>query len=275
MALERALRQSLIEALGPHFQSVSKRDSYLDAAFYGESFRHRLPATELSISGQDYAGQLVGVLDGRYQRTDADDAYTLVRLLDTIAADLSGDPSRRLSALAALVQRHYDVPPPPNPRPAAPYSAPPSQQATQSGATPLTPTNAAPAPHAAPTRLHGDKALQRNAAYEACVKQAERNVQTWMIIGMLPVLAVTGMLVAAVVNMFLASSMLSFVISAAGVLIFSGLIAYDTQRIKDAYVAGFGSREMETKAAVWSALALYINFINLLQFLLMILGNRQ
>ncbi|MCA8906524.1 MAG: Bax inhibitor-1/YccA family protein [Rhodospirillaceae bacterium] len=89
------------------------------------------------------------------------------------------------------------------------------------------------------------------------------------------IMGLIGLLVAAVVNMFLASSMLSFVISAAGVLIFSGLIAYDTQRIKDAYVAGFGSREMETKAAVWSALALYINFINLLQFLLMILGNRQ
>ena len=202
MALERELRQRLIEALGPHLQSVSKRDSYLNAAFYGETFRHRLPATELSISGQDYAGQLVGVLDGRYQRTDADDAYTLVRLLDTIAADLSGDPSRRLSALAALVQRHYDVPPPPNPRPAAPYSAPPSQQTAQTARRTPRSDDATPAPHAAPTRLHGDKALQRNAAYEACVKQAERNVQTWMIIGMLPVLAVTGMLVAAVVIWF-------------------------------------------------------------------------
>ncbi|MBK1665415.1 hypothetical protein CKO38_11855 [Rhodospirillum rubrum] len=83
-----------------------------------------------------------------------------------------------------------------------------------------------------------------------------------------------GMLLAAVVNIFLGSSMLQFVVSAVGVLVFSGLIAYDTQAIKERYYDGLG-RDSETKMAVFSALALYLNFINLLQFLLYFLGNRE
>lgn len=83
-----------------------------------------------------------------------------------------------------------------------------------------------------------------------------------------------GLIIAVVVNMFLASSMLQFVISAAGVLIFSGLIAYDTQRLKEEYVSGM-SNDDQTKSAVWGALVLYISFLNLFQFLLMFLGNRE
>ena len=90
------------------------------------------------------------------------------------------------------------------------------------------------------------------------------------------IMGLIGLVIASIVNIFIASDMLGFVISAAGVLIFSGLIAWDTQRIKEEYIAGFGGdSEVETKTAVWAALALYINFINLFQFLLMFLGNRE
>ena len=88
------------------------------------------------------------------------------------------------------------------------------------------------------------------------------------------IMGVIGLIIAMIVNIFLASAMMTFVISAAGVLIFAGLIAYDTQRLKVAYVEGMG-HESETKLVVWGALSLYINFINLMQFLLMFLGNRE
>lgn len=87
-------------------------------------------------------------------------------------------------------------------------------------------------------------------------------------------MGVIGLLIAMVVNMFMASTMMQFIISGVGVLVFSGLIAYDTQAIKERYYDGLG-HEAETKMAVFSALSLYINFINLLQFLLMFLGNRD
>lgn len=88
------------------------------------------------------------------------------------------------------------------------------------------------------------------------------------------IMGLIGLIIASVVNIFLASAMMTFVISAAGVLIFAGLIAYDTQRLKNAYAEGMG-HESETKLVVWGALSLYINFINLMQFLLMFLGNRE
>lgn len=88
------------------------------------------------------------------------------------------------------------------------------------------------------------------------------------------IMGVIGLIIASIVNIFMASAMMSFVISAAGVLIFAGLIAYDTQRLKNAYAEGMGY-ETETKLAVWGALSLYINFINLMQFLLMFMGNRE
>ncbi len=88
------------------------------------------------------------------------------------------------------------------------------------------------------------------------------------------IMGVIGLIIASIINIFMASAMMSFVISAAGVLIFAGLIAYDTQRLKVAYVEGMG-HENETRLAVWGALSLYINFINLMQFLLMFMGNRE
>ncbi|MBB4266065.1 Bax inhibitor-1/YccA family protein [Roseospira visakhapatnamensis] len=89
------------------------------------------------------------------------------------------------------------------------------------------------------------------------------------------IMGVFGILIAAVVNMFLGSSLLQFMISGAGVLVFAGLTAYDTQRIKEEYYAVEGDSALMSKTATWGALSLYINFINLLQFLLYFLGNRE
>jgi FtsH-binding integral membrane protein len=93
---------------------------------------------------------------------------------------------------------------------------------------------------------------------------------TFLIMGLI------GLIIASIVNIFLQSPMLMFVISAAGVLIFSGLIAFDTQRLKmgyyDAQSMGGESLAVLTN---WGALSLFINFINLFQFLLHFLGNRE
>jgi FtsH-binding integral membrane protein len=76
------------------------------------------------------------------------------------------------------------------------------------------------------------------------------------------------------INLFLQSSTMALVISAAGVLIFAGLTAYDTQRIKSMYdyVAG---TEMQGKAVIMGALSLYLDFINMFQFLLSFMGDRR
>ncbi|SDE55020.1 Bax inhibitor-1/YccA family protein [Rhodospira trueperi] len=88
------------------------------------------------------------------------------------------------------------------------------------------------------------------------------------------IMGVFGLVIASIVNIFLASTMMQFVISGIGVLVFSGLIAYDTQRIKEEYSASLDSETL-SKSATLAALSLYINFINLLQFLLYFLGNRE
>jgi uncharacterized protein len=86
-----------------------------------------------------------------------------------------------------------------------------------------------------------------------------------------------GLLVAMVVNIFLASSALAFAISAIGVLIFAGLTAYDTQTIKNTYLqhAQNGDQDWLGKAAIMGALNLYLDFINMFMFLLSFLGNRE
>ena len=91
------------------------------------------------------------------------------------------------------------------------------------------------------------------------------------------IMGVIGLLVAMVVNIFLASSALAFAISAIGVLIFAGLTAYDTQRIKTEYIAHavHGDAEWLGKAAIMGALSLYLDFINMFMFLLQFLGNRE
>jgi hypothetical protein len=88
------------------------------------------------------------------------------------------------------------------------------------------------------------------------------------------IMGLVGLLIAMVVNIFLGSTMMQFIISAAGVLIFAGLVAYYTQAIKLQYAENMG-QEAETITAVFGALSLYIAFINLFQFLLMFLGQRE
>ena len=86
-----------------------------------------------------------------------------------------------------------------------------------------------------------------------------------------------GIILASIVNIFLASSALQFAISVIGVLVFSGLTAYDTQRLKDEYIYGVSGADEATagRSAIMGALSLYLNFINLFTMLLQLLGNRE
>ncbi len=96
-------------------------------------------------------------------------------------------------------------------------------------------------------------------------------------IGSYLIMGVIGLLVAMIVNLFLNSGPLDFVISAAGVLIFTGLTAYDTQRIQriaqDPALQADG--ELTTKVGIIAALRLYLDFINLFLFLLRLFGGRR
>jgi FtsH-binding integral membrane protein len=93
-------------------------------------------------------------------------------------------------------------------------------------------------------------------------------------IGKFLFMGLIGLILASLVNMFFPSGTMSFIISAAGVLIFSGLIAYDTQKIKEQYAEAWGS-DVAEKVAIFGALSLYLDFINLFQFLMMFLGQRR
>ncbi len=83
-----------------------------------------------------------------------------------------------------------------------------------------------------------------------------------------------GIVIASLVNIFLQSSALQFAVSVIGVVIFAGLTAWDTQRIKEVYFAGDGAL-VAGKKAVMGALALYLDFINMFMFLLQFMGNRR
>jgi FtsH-binding integral membrane protein len=90
-------------------------------------------------------------------------------------------------------------------------------------------------------------------------------------------MGLVGIIIAMFVNMLVASTMLQFFISVVGVLIFSGLTAYDTQRLKNDYIYGYASQggDIAERAAITGALSLYLNFINLFTFLLQLLGQRD
>jgi FtsH-binding integral membrane protein len=87
-------------------------------------------------------------------------------------------------------------------------------------------------------------------------------------------MALIGIIIASIVNIFLASSMLHFITSILGVVVFVGLTAWDTQRIKDNYSESYGS-EANDKMAIFGALNLYLNFVNLFQYMLQFMGNRR
>ncbi|MFP1643163.1 Bax inhibitor-1/YccA family protein [Pontitalea aquivivens] len=85
-----------------------------------------------------------------------------------------------------------------------------------------------------------------------------------------------GLIVASIVNIFLASSAMAFAISVIGVLIFAGLTAYDTQNIKNTYLQlAQTDADFLGKAAIMGALQLYLDFLNMFMFLLQFLGNRE
>ena len=91
------------------------------------------------------------------------------------------------------------------------------------------------------------------------------------------IMGVIGLIVAMVLNLFLQSPAIMFAVSALGVLIFAGLTAYDTQSIKNEYVAhaAQGDQEWLDKSATMGALRLYLDFINMFMFLLQFLGQRE
>jgi len=84
-----------------------------------------------------------------------------------------------------------------------------------------------------------------------------------------------GIILASVVNLFMASSALQFAISVIGVLVFAGLTAWDTQRLKTEYLYGAMDGETTERSAIIGALSLYLNFINLFTLLLQLLGQRD
>jgi FtsH-binding integral membrane protein len=83
-----------------------------------------------------------------------------------------------------------------------------------------------------------------------------------------------GIIIASLVNLFLASSMLHFIISVVGVLVFAGLTAWDTQKIKEMYDP-MDDGTVAGRKAVMGALALYLDFINLFLMLLRLFGDRR
>jgi FtsH-binding integral membrane protein len=88
------------------------------------------------------------------------------------------------------------------------------------------------------------------------------------------IMGVFGIIIAMLVNIFLQSSALQFAISAIGVLVFAGLTAYDTQKIKEMYFEG-DDVLVAGRKAIMGALSLYLDFLNLFTFLLSFLGNRE
>ena len=86
-----------------------------------------------------------------------------------------------------------------------------------------------------------------------------------------------GIVIASLVNIFIGSSALQFAVSVIGVLVFTGLTAWDTQRLKEQYLGSlqYAGADIAGKTAVMGALSLYLNFINLFTMLLQLMGNQR
>ena len=104
--------------------------------------------------------------------------------------------------------------------------------------------------------------------YGYTTKRSLSAMGSFLIIGLF------GLIIASIVNIFMASTQLEFLISVAGVLIFAGLTAYDTQRIKLMYSLG-DSAEAAAKKSIFGALTLYLDFINMFLMMLRLFGNRE
>jgi len=94
------------------------------------------------------------------------------------------------------------------------------------------------------------------------------------IVGQVALFLIVGLILTMVVNFFVGSSTLEYVISAVGVVVFTALTAYDMQKVKQIAARATGDGEAERKAAIFGALALYLDFINLFLFLLRFTGGR-
>ena len=99
----------------------------------------------------------------------------------------------------------------------------------------------------------------------------KKDISSW---GSFLFMGLIGLIIASIVNIFMQSGALSFAISAIGVLVFTGLTAYDTQKIKESYYEGDDS-DTACRKAIIGALELYLDFINLFIMLLRLLGNRE
>jgi FtsH-binding integral membrane protein len=104
--------------------------------------------------------------------------------------------------------------------------------------------------------------------YGYTTKRSLSGMGTFLIMGLV------GLIVASIINIFLKSTALHWAISAIGVLVFAGLTAYDTQKIKSMYAHVAGT-DMMGKTVIMGALSLYLDFINMFQFLLSFMGSRD
>ena len=100
----------------------------------------------------------------------------------------------------------------------------------------------------------------------------KRDLSAW---GTFLIMGVVGIVIASLVNLWLQSNSLQFALSTIGVLVFAGLTAYDTQRIKDVYYEVLGDATAASKAAIMGALSLYLDFINMFIMLLSLFGRRN
>ena len=100
----------------------------------------------------------------------------------------------------------------------------------------------------------------------------QRDISGW---GSFLFMGLIGIIIASLVNIFVASTMLQWMVSVVGVLVFAGLTAYDTQRLKSEYIYGAMEGEVMERSAIMGALSLYLDFLNLFTMLLSLLGNRD
>lgn len=100
----------------------------------------------------------------------------------------------------------------------------------------------------------------------------KKDISAW---GSFLFIGLVGIILASIVNIFMGSGAMQFGISVLGVLIFAGLTAWDTQKLKTMYLHGNFDAEMASRLAIYGALSLYLDFVNMFQFLLSLLGNRE
>jgi FtsH-binding integral membrane protein len=100
----------------------------------------------------------------------------------------------------------------------------------------------------------------------------QRDLSGW---GSFLIMGLFGIIIASLVNIFLGSTMMQWIISVIGVLVFAGLTAYDTQRLKSEYIYGAMEGDVLERSAIMGALSLYLDVLNLFTMLLSLLGSRD